>query len=179
MSQVIGMTITDVLESYGIIAGWLDYSSCLLQLNNEYHIHIPFNKATSVAIYDYDPVRSKQETNDIYAKIDMDYKHSGDSSFKKDLDAKSSLLKKFITLLGIDSKVEDKRGFIVGQQIRDFLWQENDGYSGYFELSNGSLIQHLSSAPSGTGMAGLSWYENIQKLDDDLILRYSNNYIPG
>ncbi|MGN6419307.1 MAG: hypothetical protein ACTHMC_17545 [Pseudobacter sp.] len=92
ISTITGMTITDIIESYGKVAGWLDYSDCLLQ---------------------------------------------------------------------------------------DYLSQENDDYSGYFELSNGCLICHRSMAPSGTGLAGLHWYESISKLKEETIFRYTENYARG
>jgi len=71
--------------------------------------------------------------------------------------------------LMIDSSIKRK--------IVDYLWVKEDMDKGIFELDNGAFISETDVSQPGTGLEGLHFYEDLNKLKErrrgDLI-RYSD-----
>jgi hypothetical protein len=54
---------------------------------------------------------------------------------------------------------------IHNRKIANFIWHNNkDQDKGYIELDNGCIISDRYMAPSGTGLAGLRFWESYENL---------------
>jgi hypothetical protein len=61
---------------------------------------------------------------------------------------------------------ENKLKHILNRSIVDYLWECEEVKKGFFELDNGYLISEQYMAPSGTGQAGLHYYDSLNTLKD-------------
>jgi hypothetical protein len=62
--------------------------------------------------------------------------------------------------------VENKWKYVKGKTIVDFIWYpESSEQRGFLLLDNGYLISETNTAFSGTGMAGMHYYESLEILE--------------
>ncbi|MCB0648452.1 MAG: hypothetical protein KDC49_17395 [Saprospiraceae bacterium] len=61
---------------------------------------------------------------------------------------------------------ENKLKHLKNQKIVDFLIFENYDSVGFIELENGFIITETTMSPSGTGMAGLNYYESLESFEE-------------
>jgi len=77
---------------------------------------------------------------------------------------------------------ENKLKYLHNRIIVDYLW-ENEGFDkGFLALDNGYFISEQTMAPSGTGLAGLHYYdslESLKKRKGENLSRFSDKKIPG
>ncbi|MEL6671386.1 MAG: hypothetical protein AAFR61_04315 [Bacteroidota bacterium] len=57
---------------------------------------------------------------------------------------------------------ENRCQYLQEQEIKDYLYFEDDFFEGYLELENGYIITFVIMAPHGTGHAGLRFYESLE-----------------
>jgi hypothetical protein len=190
IEEIIGKTITDIRCKYGIEDGWLDTAECFIELDNKFFIDIPYGQSKGVFEIDVDP-----DAQSIFANL-SDIPHylvnkEGKSIsevieiHKKRKENIFNRLKKL--LFGYDPPVkeykpykveyhENKLRHIINRTIVDYLWESEGTEKGFFELDNGYLISDQYMAPSGTGLAGLHYYDSLDSLKEckgEILNRFS------
>lgn len=156
LDQIIGKKITDIRCLYGQEEGWLDTVICYLQLDHEVYIEIPYGKTKDVLIVEIDP---KAKT--LFAEIHKNQK--------------KNIFNRIINKLFVIQ--DNPLSHLQNSTIVDYLWHEEAFEKGFFEVDNGCLISDQYMAPTGTGLAGLHYFKDIETLKErkGALVRYSSN----
>jgi hypothetical protein len=190
MSEIIGKAITDIRCKYGEVDGWLNTAYCYIQLDGKCWICIPYGLVHDVWLTVPDP-----DATSIFANLsDIPFYHINKegkpitevtTAHKKRKQKLINRIRKFF--FGYEPPIveyqpykveyqENKLKHIINRKITDFLWNSNDPEKRFFVLDNGYLISEQHMAPQGTGLAGLHYYENINKViltEGEVMYRYS------
>ena len=175
IKEIIGRTIIDILVWSKMEVGGLDEAEVSISLDNNKIIGIPWNFET-MNIEQQPQKDSKSIFYDL-GDIPIYYVNEKNKSIKEVLDTNkkksNSFWEQIRKFLGITKycqiyKIEyrkNKLKNIKNQKITDFLMIEEYESVGFFELENGYIITEISLAPSGTGLVGLKFYENMQDFE--------------
>lgn len=179
--EIIGRTITDIFvwskfEVYG-----LDEAEVFIQLDNGKTIRIPWD-FTSENI----EMRPKKDSESLFTDLsDIPVYHINRErkSIQEVLNAKkereSTFLGRIKKAIGLSEVIpreyrpykteyrENKMKYLKNQKIVDFLMFDDSDSVGFIELENGFIITETIISPHGTGMAGLNYYENIKRFEED------------
>jgi hypothetical protein len=144
IEDLIGKGITNIYVTYGLEQGWLDTAKCYIELDSHLIIDIPYC--------------SDKSNNEVWVqKLDPNAK----SIFVPD--TVEHPIDKIIRRVFRQPKTE-KPELIKNTKIVDFIWYDESIDKGFLLLSNGCLISETTMSPSGTGMAGINFYDSIEKL---------------
>lgn len=185
IEEIIGKTITDIRCKYGIEDGWLDTAECFIELDNKIFIEIPYGQSKDVFEVNVDP-----DAKTIFGNL-SDIPHYFVNKEGKSISEVVEIHKKRKrnifnrirkVFFGYEPPVkeykpykveyhENKLKHIINRTIVDYLWESERTEKGFFELDNGYLISDQYMAPSGTGLAGLHYYDSL----DSLIKRKGEN----
>lgn len=179
IKDILGKTITNIYLISGIEQEWLDTADCLIELDNALLIGIPSGHSNEVWEREPDPAARSLFIN--LADIPSYHVNKEGKSIKEVADAyqkrKNSFLGKIKKALFGEEKLpkeyrpykveyrENKLKYIQQAKIADFLWYDEAGESGFFVLDNGYIITEKTMAPSGTGQAGLHYFESLESLE--------------
>jgi hypothetical protein len=179
IEDIFGRTITDIYLISGIEQGWLDTADCIIELDNQLLIGIPVGH--SLDIWERDPEPLAQSLFINLSDIPSYHVNKKGKSISEVANAyqkrKNSFLGKIKKALLGEEKIpkeyrpykveyrENKLKYIQHAKIADYLWYDEDGESGFFLLDNGYIISEKRMAPSGTGMAGLHYFESLGYLE--------------
>jgi hypothetical protein len=190
IEEIIGKTITDIRCKYSIEDGWLDTAECVIEIDSKFYIDIPYGQAESVLLAELDPNAETifGDLSDIpHYLVNAEGKSIAEvvAAHKK---RKKNIFNRFKNLLfGYEPPIkeykpykveyhENNLKYIINRTIVDYLWESEIVEKGYFELDNGYLISEQYMAPSGTGLAGLHYYDsldNLKKQKGENLSRYS------
>ena len=178
MEEIIEKTITDIRCKYGNEEGWLDTAECFIELNNKFFISIPYGESKSVYEIEVDPdaMTIFKDFSDIpYYHVNKEGKSISEviQLHKKRKQHIFNRLKKL--LFGFEPSIkeyqpykieyhENKLKYVINRTIVDYWWETEETEKGFFELDNGYLISEQYMAPSGTGLAGLHYYDSLESL---------------
>ncbi|MFM7015456.1 MAG: hypothetical protein ACKOX3_03915 [Bacteroidota bacterium] len=190
IDHVIGRTITDIRCKYGKENGWLDTAECFIELDQEFYIEIPYGKTKDVIVGE--PDQNAKSIFDNLSDIPEYHFNKEGKSIAEVIDEKKkrkqtifNRLMKIIFNYETPNKEynpykieyhENKLKYIVNRKIVDYLWDNDSTEKGFFELDNGYFISEQYMAPSGTGLAGLNYYDslsNLQARKGNNLQRYS------
>lgn len=180
LKDTIGKTITNIFCLVDLEVGGLDNGECFIELDNKTIIGIPFDPT------DDDLTKSlDKKANSIFADlsdipvhhINKERKTVGEvvASHKK---RQASIFYKIQSALFGESDIpkeykpykveyrENKLKYLKDRKIIDFIWYPDDTDKGFFLLDNNYLISETSTAPHGTGLAGLNYFESLSSLID-------------
>ena len=181
IKDLIGHQIKDILVWSKLELGGLDEAEVFIKLENGKTIGIPWDFDTKdieqkirkgarslfvnladIPVYEINPegktiaevlAAKEKRANSFFGRI------------KKVFGIKEGIPKEY--RIHKTSYVENKTKYLQNQKIVDFLVFENSDSVGFLELENGYLISETTMAPHGTGMAGLNFYENLQKFESN------------
>jgi hypothetical protein len=180
LEEIFGKTITDIRCKYGKEDGWLDTAECFIELDHEYYIDIPYGQTQDVLVVEPDT-----EAKTIFDNLsDIPHYHVNKEgktitevteAHKKRKQAIINRLKK--VLFDYEPPIEEykpykveyhenKLKYIINRTIVDYLWESDKTEKGFFELDNGYLISDQYMSPSGTGLAGLHYYNSLDSLKE-------------
>lgn len=180
IEELFGKTITDVRCKYGLEDGWLDTAECFIELDHKFYIDIPYGKAKDVLVVEPDEAAESifENLSDIpYYHVNQEGKTIAEvveAHQKRKRNIFNRLMK---VLFDHEPPIkeykpykieyhENKLKYIVDRKIVDYLWLIDGNEKGFFELDNGYLISDQYMSPSGTGLAGLHYYENLDSLKE-------------
>ncbi|MDJ1494584.1 hypothetical protein QNI19_16685 [Cytophagaceae bacterium DM2B3-1] len=185
--NLIGKKITNIYILFGLVDEWLDTAECFLEIEKEIIIEIPPGTTGNTWIKELDPKAQSifKDLSDIPVYHVNKEQKSTPSYPQQKQNVFNRIREKFFGYKGHKKQyepnkvevLENKLKYIQNRTIIDYLWFKG-GDSGCFELDNGYLITEKSVAPSGTGLAGLYYYENVEALQKDkktTLFRFSAN----
>lgn len=172
IEELIGNTITNIYAVFGIEQGWLDTAECFVELDNDLIVDIPYGfdekvwikklapKAETIFknLEDY-PVYHVNKEGKSIGEIAENYKKRKKNVFnriKRALFGQEIIIREYQPYK--TEYKENKAKHIPNTQIVDFLWYD-DSEKGFLLLDNGYVITETTMSPSGTGLAGLNYYE--------------------
>ncbi len=182
--EIIGKTITDIYIRFEYEPDGLDRAACYLEIDNSFFVTIPYSDEDEILIEKPDN-DTESLFQDKYLLETTYHVNKEKKSIEEIADKKREEKRAFFrqigkhlgTMIGHEplpkeyrphktETVRSKVWEVKGAKITDFIWEPNeDPYiKGLFLLSNGFLITETTIAPSGTGMAGLNYFENIETL---------------
>ena len=178
IEEIIGKTITDIRCKYGVEDGWLDTAECFIELDRKIFIEIPYGQSNGVFEADVDPDAETIFSNlsDIphyfVNKEGKSISEVVENQKKRKRNIFNQIKKMFF---GYEPPIkeykpykveyhENKLKYIINRTIVDYLWETERTEKGIFELDNGYLISEQYMAPSGTGLAGLHYYDSLDSL---------------
>jgi len=196
IKDIIGKTITDIYCIYGVQDGWLDTAECFIELDKAFYIDIPDGEAESVWVRELDPA-AKTIFGDL-SDIPEYYVNKEGKSISEISEAYQKRKRNIFNrvkkiLFGYEVPIkeyqpykveyhENKLKYLHNRIIVDYLW-ENEGFDkGFLALDNGYFISEQTMAPSGTGLAGLHYYdslESLKKRKGENLSRFSDKKMPG
>jgi hypothetical protein len=178
INELIGKRITNIYSFVVMEDGGLDRAECFIELDSGIFIEIPYDQTQEVTIKDLDtnatslftgashyPVYHVNKGNKTIGEIANEYQKEKNSFFnrvRKLLFGYDPEIKEYLPYR-IDYE-ENKLNRIRGQEIRDFIGYNELGERGYLLLDNGYLISETNTAPNGTGLAGLNYFESLAHL---------------
>jgi len=181
--DIIGKTITDIYICLEPDPAGLDRSKCFLEIDKSFFVKIPYSQEEEISVNKPDNKAMSFFSNECIEKIyhvneekktveEIVDKHRNDRrAFFRQL---GGHLKKMASLDDntmpkeyqphTTEQVENKSHELKDGRIIDFIWDSEEDKKGLFLLNNGFLITETTVAPNGTGMAGLNYFENMEKL---------------
>ncbi len=180
IEELFGKTITDIRCKYGLEDGWLDTAECFIELDHKFYIDIPYGQTKDVLVVEPDT-----EAKTIFENLsDIPHYHVNKEgktiteiveAHKKRKRNIFNRLRK--ALFNYEPPIkeykpykieyhENKLKYIVNRKIVDYLWKSDGNEKGFFELDNGYLISDQYMSPSGTGLAGLHYYDSFDSLKE-------------
>ncbi|NHM03659.1 hypothetical protein [Flavobacterium celericrescens] len=180
IEKVLGKTITDIRCKYGVVDGWLDTAECFIELDHKICIEIPYGQTNDVVL-----VEPHSEAKTIFDNLaDIPEYHINKEgktivevaeAHKKRKQNIFNRLRK--ALFNYEPPIkeykpyrieyhENKLKYIVNRKIVDYLWENDNSEKGYFELDNGFIISDQYMSPSGTGQAGLHYFDSLNSLKE-------------
>lgn len=178
IKELIGKSITDIYEVQLSDVEGLDSIECFIQLDNDIFIDVPFDGVQSIQ-----PKTLTKNAVSLFANlsdfkryhINKDNKTVGEiaDDYQQQKRKLSNRLRKFLFGKEIEMDelnpyhveyLENKLKNIKDRKIVDFLWYEEDTDKGFLLLDNGYLITEIIVAPTGTGIAGLNYFETLMDL---------------
>lgn len=178
IEDIFGKTITNIYATFGIDQGWLDTADCFIELDNKLIIGFPYGFDKNVWVREIDKesvslfknledypvyhVNKERKSIEEIAKSYQKRKNNILYKIRNALFGKELEIKEYQPYL-IEYK-ENKVKYIQNSKIVDFLWYDDDSIKGLFLLENGYIISETQMSPSGTGMAGLNYYESLDEL---------------
>jgi hypothetical protein len=178
IEELFGKTITNIYANFGIEQEWLDTADCFIELDANLVIAFPYGFSEEVWVRDLDPkantlfkdlsdypvyhVNKEGKSIGEIAEIYQKQKLNIFNRIKKTLFGQEVVIKEYKPY-----KVEyneNKVKYIQNSKISDFLWYEDESEKGFFLLDNGYIITETTMSPSGTGLAGLNYYESLADL---------------
>lgn len=180
IEEIIGRTITDIYCIYGIEDDWLDTAEVFIELDKAFYIDIPFGHVARVFDKDLDPAAKSifGDLSDIPCySVNQEGKSINEISNNYQKRRKNIFNRLRKALFGYQLTIkeyqpykveyrENKLKYIINRKIVDFLWENDCRDKGFLELDNGYLISEQSMAPSGTGLAGLHYYDSLESLKE-------------
>lgn len=187
IEELIGKSITNIYQFIEIEQGWLDKADCYIELDKELIIGIPFGYSEDVWIRQLDDKAKSifADLSDIpIYHVNKEGKSIGEiaaSYQKKKRNIFNRIRKALFNYEVVNNAYkpykieyrENKIKYLVDRKITDFIWYEEEIEYGYLLLDNGYLITETGMSPSGTGQAGINYYESI----DTLIKSKGENFI--
>ena len=178
IEELFGKTITNIYATFGVEQEWLDTADCFIEIDNNLIIGFPYgfdNKvwireldinAVSIIknLSDFTHYHINQEQKTIQ-QINEIYKQKRKNIFnriRKIFFGQELTIKEYQPYK-IEQK-ENKAKHIINSKIVDFLYHNDQSEKGLFILDNGFIISETMMSPSGTGMAGLNYYETFSDL---------------
>ena len=178
INELFGKTITNIYAIFGVEQEWLDTADCFIELDNSLVIAFPYGfsekvwvreldtKATTLFkdLSDYPVYHVNQESKSV-GEIAATYQKQKRNIFnriKKVLFGQEVVIKEYQPYKTEYRK--NKAKYIQGSRISDFLWYDDQSEKGLFLLDNGYVITETTMSPSGTGLAGLNYYESLEDL---------------
>jgi len=176
--DIIGQTITDVYIWVEYEQGGLDQGGCFLEIDKSFFIKIPYFEEDEIAVENIDKRSVSLFSNQMIEKTDSAVKDK-DAKKKKGEERRAFFrqlgghLKKMASIDEISPKenilhktgrIENNFHEIKGERIIDFIWDMEEDKKGLFLLSNGFLITETTIVPNGSDLAGLNYFENMEKL---------------
>jgi len=180
IGELIGQVITNIYIIFGEEQDWLDTAECFIELNNTLIIDIPWGFSTSVWIRELDP-KAKTIFKDLADYPVYHVNKEGQSigeiaaayqKRKKNVFHKLRELFLGKEIIPIEYKpykveyAENKLKHVQNRKIIDFLWYDDDEIKGFLLLDNGYVITETRMSPSGTGLAGLNYYDSLDSLTE-------------
>jgi hypothetical protein len=176
ITELFGKTITNIYATFGLEQEWLDTADCFIELDNNLIVAFPYGfsdniwireldtKATSLFqnLSDY-PVYYVNKEGKSIGEVAATYQKRKRNIFnrlKKALFGQEIVMKEYQPYK--TEYKENKAKYIQGAKISDFLWYEDESEKGLFLLDNGYVITETTMSPSGTGLAGLNYYESCE-----------------
>ena len=179
ITELFGKTITNIYATIGLEQEWLDTADCFIELDNNLVIAFPYGFSDDVWIRELDtkakslfedlsdyPVYHVNKEGKSIGEIAATYQKQKRNIFnrlKKTLFGQEVVIKEYQPYK-IEYK-ENKAKYIQGAKISDFLWYNDESEKGLFLLDNGYVITETTMSPSGTGLAGLNYYESLKDLE--------------
>lgn len=182
--EIIGKTITDIYIRFEYEPDGLDRAACYLEIDNSFFVTIPYSDEDEILIEKPDN-DTESLFQDKYLLETTYHVNKEKKSIEEIADKKREEKRAFFrqigkhlgTMIGHETvpkeyrphkteTVRSKVWEVKGAKIIDFIWEPSEApyIKGLFLLSNGFLITETTTAPSGTGMAGLNYFENIGML---------------
>ncbi|MDH6310643.1 hypothetical protein M2451_003438 [Dysgonomonas sp. PFB1-18] len=182
--DIIGKTITDIYIRFEYEQDGLDRSACYLEIDNSFFVTIPYSDDDEILIEKPDN-NTESLFQDKYLVETTYHVNKDGKTIKEIADRRREEKRAFFrrigkhlgTMIGQESlpkeyrphkteTVLNKVSEVRNTKITDFIWEPNEEpyIKGLFLLSNGFLITETTTAPSGTGLAGLNYFENIETL---------------
>jgi hypothetical protein len=176
--ELIGRKIANIYELVKTEAGGLDTGECFIEFDDHLIIGIPYDTDQEVAIKELDPqaVSLFTDLSDIpIYHVNPEHKTIGELAAGYQQQNGSLLLRIRSWLLGHTALVkayqpykvdyhENKLKYLQGRAITDFIWYNEMGEKGYFLLDNGLLLTETTTAPNGTGLTGINYYDSLSQL---------------
>ncbi|WP_276500785.1 hypothetical protein [Terrimonas pollutisoli] len=178
INELFGKTITNIYAKFGIEQGWLDTADCFIELDNNLIIGFPFGFSEEVWVRKLDPhattlfkdlsdypVYHVNKEGKSIGEIAASYQKKKRNIFnriRKALFGQEVIIKEYQPYK-IEYK-ENKAKYILNSKISDFLWYDDGSEKGFFLLDNGYVITETTMSPSGTGLAGLNYYQSLEDL---------------
>lgn len=192
LEAIIGKTITNIYCISGVQDEWLDTAECYIELDRTITIRIPSGYSKEIFICEPD-----EKAESLFGNFE-DYPHYHVNKEKKSIEEirdRYNRRKKNIfnrirkVLFGHEitmdeyrpykiEYMEDKMKYIPNRKIVDILWFEGEKEEGYLLLDNGYLVSETIMSPSGTGLAGLNYYESLEdleKIKGDHCIKFTDN----
>ncbi|THU37981.1 hypothetical protein FAM09_14940 [Niastella caeni] len=179
IKELFGKTITNIYATFGVEQEWLDTADCFIELDNNLVIAFPFSFSEEVWVRELDakattlfndlsdyPVYHVNKEGKSIGEIAATYQKQKRNIFnriKKAIFGQDVVIKEYQPYK-VEYK-ENKAKYIQGAKISDFLWYDDESEKGLFLLENGYVITETRMSPSGTGLAGLNYYESLQDLE--------------
>jgi hypothetical protein len=178
IDEIFGKTITDIRCVYGQLDGWLDTAECFIELDHKFYIEIPHGFSKDVLLLEPDP-----EAKTIFGNLsDIPICHinkEGKSISEVEGVHRGRKINIFHCMrnflfghdLLINKYKPDKVEYfenplmnIINRTIIDYWWKDKANEKGFYKLDNGYFISDQYTAPTGTGLAGLHYYDSINSL---------------
>lgn len=178
IEEVFGKTITDILCKHGVQDGWLDTAEYFIELDQKFYINIPYGQTKDVLVVEPDTAAKT-----IFANLsDIQHYHINKEgkSIAEVVEAQKKRKRNIFNrlrkiLFDYEPPIkeykpykieyyENKLKYIVNRKIVGYLWESDRTEKGFFELDNGYLISDQYMSPSGTGLAGLHYYDSLDSL---------------
>jgi hypothetical protein len=180
LNEIIGKPITDIRCKFGMHDGWLDTAQCFIEIDRKFYIQIPHGQTDSVLVIPLDPAATTifDDLSDIpHFHVNREGKSIAEVAKSHNARKKNIFNRLRKALFGYEPPIkeyvpykveyyENKLKHILNRSIVDYLWECEEVEKGYFELDNGYLISEQYMAPSGTGQAGLHYYDSLNTLKD-------------
>ncbi len=177
IEELIGKTITNIYTIVEYQINGLDKGECFIELDNTIIIDIPFGDPTDVWVKELDKKAQSVFVN--LSDIPISFVNKEQKTIQEIVDKYSAYQRTFFgrlkKLFGIKTEIneyqpynieyqENKLRYIQNRKIVDFLWYDDEIEKGYILLDNGYTITETTTANHGTGIVGLNYYENLEKL---------------
>ncbi|WP_046755160.1 hypothetical protein [Kordia jejudonensis] len=182
--ELIGTSIKDILLWSKLEVGGIDEAEVFIKLTNDKTVKIPWSstsenietklKSGAQSLIQKAKNKIKIDTieynfpegktwNDIQKEVEEHQKSSLFGRLKYMIGIKNKIPKEYIieTITYQDNTIKK----LENEKIVDFLIFEDADSVGFLELENGNLLSETITAPHGTGMAGLVFFENIQEFE--------------
>jgi len=173
-----GKTITNIYSVVNMEVDGLDTAECFIELDNKLCIDIPYDTEQEVFVKELNnkAISLFSDLSDIPVyHVNKEHKTIGEiaNDYQKQ---KGSILNRLRNyLFGTDPGIkaykpyktdyrENKLKYIKDRKITDFISYDELGERGYLLLENIYLITKTNTAPHGTGLAGLNYFESLSEL---------------
>jgi hypothetical protein len=180
IEEIIGKTVTNIYATFGVEQEWLDTADCFIELDNNLVIGFPYCFDQDIWIRNLDPKAERlfidlsdypvyhvNKEGKSINEIATPYQKKRQNIFykiKKALFGKELNIKEYQPYK-VEYK-ENKAKYILNAKITDFIYYEDESEKGFFLLDNGYVITETTMSPSGTGLAGLNYYESLTYLTE-------------
>ena len=183
--ELIGLKIEDILVWSQMDVVGLDEAEVFIKLKNDKVVGIPWDfeseeiekevrkgsfsivkKASSLIKFRSEKYNLPEGKTyrDIMNEINEKQKSSFFGRLKLFFGIKDAIPKQYV--IRKTYYEENPFGKIKDLMIVDFLMFDEYDSVGFLELEDGSVISEIATAPHGTGMAGLSYFENLEEFED-------------